>query len=184
MCHVTYEWVEQETRTCLMHVSCHIWMRHVTFECVMSRMNASCHIWMRQGTYKCVEPDARTCLTYFNSNNAINVSCYTWMHHVTYECVMSHMNESNIRMGWLRLVGSLKLQVSSAEYRLFYRALLQKRPSKPKIEDLFNLLQFSWSVISHINVPCHIWMRHATHECAMSHIKEPCYVWIRHVTSD
>ena len=32
-------------------------------------------------------------------------------------------------MGWLRLVGSLKLQVSFAEYRLFYRALLQKRPA-------------------------------------------------------
>jgi len=31
-------------------------------------------------------------------------------------------------MGWLRLVGSLKLQVPFAEYRLFYRALLQKRP--------------------------------------------------------
>jgi len=31
-------------------------------------------------------------------------------------------------MGWLRLVGSLKLQVSSAEYRPFYRALLQNRP--------------------------------------------------------
>ena len=31
-------------------------------------------------------------------------------------------------MGWLRLVGSLKLLVSFAEYRLFYRALLQKRP--------------------------------------------------------
>jgi hypothetical protein len=31
-------------------------------------------------------------------------------------------------MGWLRLVGSLKLQVSFAEYNLFYRALLQKRP--------------------------------------------------------
>jgi len=30
-------------------------------------------------------------------------------------------------MGWLRLVGSLKLQVSFPEYRLFYRALLQKR---------------------------------------------------------
>ena len=30
-------------------------------------------------------------------------------------------------MGWLRLVGSLKLWVSFAEYRLFYRALLQKR---------------------------------------------------------
>ena len=31
-------------------------------------------------------------------------------------------------MGWLRLVGSLKLQVSFAEYSLFYRALLQNRP--------------------------------------------------------
>jgi len=31
-------------------------------------------------------------------------------------------------MGWLWLVGSLKWQVSFAEYSLFYRALLQKRP--------------------------------------------------------
>jgi len=31
-------------------------------------------------------------------------------------------------MGWLRLVGSIKLQVSFAEYCLFYRAFLQKRP--------------------------------------------------------
>jgi len=31
-------------------------------------------------------------------------------------------------MWWLRLVGSLKLQVSFAEYRLFDRAFLQKRP--------------------------------------------------------
>jgi len=31
-------------------------------------------------------------------------------------------------MGWLRLVGSLKLYVSIAECCLFYRALLQKRP--------------------------------------------------------
>ena len=30
-------------------------------------------------------------------------------------------------MGWLRIVGSLKLQVSFAESSLFYRALLQKR---------------------------------------------------------
>ena len=30
-------------------------------------------------------------------------------------------------MGWLRLVGSLRLQVSFAEFRLVYRALLQKR---------------------------------------------------------
>ena len=31
-------------------------------------------------------------------------------------------------MGWLRLVGSFKLHVSFAEYSLFYRALLHKRP--------------------------------------------------------
>jgi len=31
-------------------------------------------------------------------------------------------------MGWLRSVGSIKLHVSFAEYLLFYRALLQKRP--------------------------------------------------------
>jgi len=31
-------------------------------------------------------------------------------------------------MGWLQLAGSLKVQVSFAEYRLFYRAPLQKRP--------------------------------------------------------
>ena len=31
-------------------------------------------------------------------------------------------------MGWLRLVGFFKIQVFFAEYGLFYRALLQKRP--------------------------------------------------------
>ena len=37
----------------------------------------------------------------------------------------------NWDMGWLRLVGSLKLLVSFAEYRLFYRALLQKTWDTP-----------------------------------------------------
>ena len=36
---------------------------------------------------------------------------------------------TSIIMGWLRSVGSIKLYVSFAEYRLFYRALLQKRPN-------------------------------------------------------
>ena len=31
-------------------------------------------------------------------------------------------------VAWLRLVGSIELYVSYAEYSLFYRALLQKRP--------------------------------------------------------
>ena len=33
-----------------------------------------------------------------------------------------------IHMGWLQLVGSIKLWVSFAEYSLFHRSLLQKRP--------------------------------------------------------
>ena len=31
-------------------------------------------------------------------------------------------------MGWLQLVGSIKLQVSCTGYSLFYGALLQKKP--------------------------------------------------------
>ena len=38
------------------------------------------------------------------------------------------LQRTHTHMGWLRFVGSLKSQVSFAEYRLFYRALLQKRP--------------------------------------------------------
>ena len=38
-----------------------------------------------------------------------------------------HVWHSVASMGWLRLVGSLKLYVSFAEYRLCYRSLVQKR---------------------------------------------------------
>jgi len=46
-------------------------------------------------------------------------------------CIPLYMHDSlklQVNMRWLRLVGSLELQVSFAEYCLFYRALLQKRP--------------------------------------------------------
>jgi len=53
-------------------------------------------------------------------------------------------------MWWLRLVGSLKLQVSFAEYRLFYRALLQERPiilrSLLMVATPYFILQFSWLI--------------------------------------
>ena len=47
---------------------------------------------------------------------------------VLYRYVYSHSQYYYIDMGWLRLVGSWKVQVSFAEYSLLYRALLQKRP--------------------------------------------------------
>ena len=45
---------------------------------------------------------------------------------VSYVCVISI--QLYIHMGWLRLVGSIKVYVSFVEYSLFYRALLQKGP--------------------------------------------------------
>jgi len=42
--------------------------------------------------------------------------------------VIVGMQALHLHMGWLRSVGSIKLQVSFAEYRLFYRSLWQKRP--------------------------------------------------------
>ena len=45
------------------------------------------------------------------------VGVFVWVFILTYTAV-----------GWLRSVGSIRLYVSFAEYRLFYRALLQKRP--------------------------------------------------------
>ena len=46
-------------------------------------------------------------------NQVIDLSC------------KSVLNLSCQHMGWLRVVGSWKLYVTFAEYRLFYRALLQ-----------------------------------------------------------
>ena len=84
-------------------VMAHIWMSPVTYklcyECVVS------HIWMSHGT-------------------SMNESWHT------YECdgQVTYRWGTSCVMGWLRLVGSIKLQFSYAEYCLFYRALLQNRP--------------------------------------------------------
>jgi len=52
-----------------------------------------------------------------------------YMKLASYPFFSVHSGASYTRaMGWLRSVGSIKLYVSFAEYRLFYRALLQKRP--------------------------------------------------------
>jgi len=62
-------------------------------------------------------------------------------------------------MWWLRLVGSLnlKLQVSFAEYSLYYRALLQKRPmisrSLLNVATPYGLLHPVWRVLNIQNLP-------------------------------
>ena len=49
-----------------------------------------------------------------------------------YLFVCSYVGVDLVAVGWPRLVGSLKRLVSFEECRLFYRALLQKRPSMLK----------------------------------------------------
>ena len=63
--------------------------------------------------------------------NNVNIRMKMWMFiwtNTRMQNVNTHMNDVNNGMGWLRLVGFWKLQVSFAEYRPFCGSLLQKRP--------------------------------------------------------
>jgi len=125
------------------HVSC---LSHVVYLCTISRLMSHDALYSRVQWYgrqllsACLMSVSLSSSAHMNQwCTHMNESCpkygldmsHIWMSHVPhmdesclkYEWVMSH-----IGMGWLRSVGSIKLQVSFAEYRLFYRALLQKRP--------------------------------------------------------
>ena len=93
---------------------------------------------------------------------------YVYMCSTLYICV-SHIRYVNGAMGWLRLVGSLKLQVSYAEYRLFYMALLQKRPmilSSLRIVatpySYFRQVQLTWFICIYVfhTFICVTWLLH------------------------
>jgi len=128
MSHVTHEWVTS-----------HIWMSHIT------RMNESCHIYMSHVTHMNKSRHTCKCLRWLwhHTKYFLYESCHIWMSHVTRMNESCHIywriiprvlfeytiNAQLMRhMGWLLLVGSIKLQVSFAEYSLFDRALAQKRP--------------------------------------------------------
>ena len=78
-------------------------------------------------------------------------------------------------MGWLRLVGSLKLQVSFAEYNLFHMALLQKRPmilrsllivaTPYEIKDLFACKREVSKIHTQANIRCLIKDTYLAHRC-------------------
>jgi len=96
----------------ILHIieSWHKRISHVT------RMNAVSHVWMCHVPYEWVVAH-------------VNASCHT------YECVVSQVQMSRAilecvksHMGWLRLVGSLKLQVSFAKEPYKRDYILQTRP--------------------------------------------------------
>ena len=108
MCHDGYSSCD----SCI-HI-CHEW-----FICVMTYSYVLYNFAM---THSCADTSHTThvcicAMTHFNYSTTY--SC------VSYICAMTH---SHVVMGWLRLVGSLKSYVSFAEYGLFYRAFLPKRP--------------------------------------------------------
>jgi len=75
------------------------------------------------------------------------------------------------RYGGLWFVGSLKLYVSFAEYRLFYRALLQKRP--------ITLCVFTCTQMRHACLHIHMHHSHTTHVRAhVSHMHMYIYIYI------
>jgi len=117
--HESWEWVMNESWVMspltISSLTFH-WMSHVTYEYVMSHMHGSWE-WVMNESWV-MSPLTISSLTFHGwVMSHMNTSCHI---------CMSHENESC--MGWLRSVGSIKLYTSFAEYRLFYRALLQKRP--------------------------------------------------------
>jgi len=98
-----------------------IWMSHL-YEICRVAVNVICRI---SGKVTC-------CI----SKKGYIKEVFIFLSDTTFEwCMMIMIDDDNTRnvvflsdMGWLRWVGSLKLHVSFAEYRLLYRTLLQKRP--------------------------------------------------------
>jgi len=84
-------------------------------------------------------------------------------------------------MGWLQSVGSIKSQVSFAEYRLFCRALLQKRPiilsilltkATPYTTEGDTPRTFADThihTLTHTLIHTHRWSQHGQQRCATMH---------------
>jgi len=173
------------------------------------------HVWRQSVTYMHESSDISRMYEWGMSQ--VLMSYATQMKYVSYtyeschsqEWGVSHVSMSHIthdkwhvsHMGWLQLVGSIKLQVSSAEYRLFCRALLQKRPIILSIR-LTKTTPYEWVApltwkrfVSHMNgsVMPHTWSGHVwqffeschTNECGVSHVQmghvtymdEACHVY-------
>ena len=87
-------------------------------------------------------------------------------------------------IGWLRFVGSMKLQVSFAECSLFYRALLQKRPIIQSIlltvASAYQCVcargdsQGQWGMLQHVAACCSM-LRHVAACCGeLQHVAACC----------
>jgi len=92
----------------------------MTFDMCVALHLYMCDMTRRYMRKKCKETDTSKSKKKFKCD--MTFVCFFTL----FICDMTRPYEWN--KGGLRLVGSLKLQVCFAEYRVFYRALLQKRP--------------------------------------------------------
>jgi len=94
--------------------------------CTHMRMRHSTHIWTSsQFSFTHLSSRLLLLLVLCITHMTESWHTYEWVMVRICESFMAHIYECVI---WLQLVGSLKLQVSFADYSLSYRALLQKRP--------------------------------------------------------
>jgi len=107
-----------------------LYMWHDFFICDMTSLYATSLLYMWHDFFICGITSAYTpwhvLLWHDVFTSDMSPSRVTWLFHAWLDFSTSNMT-SAYDMGWLRFVRSLKLQVSFAEYCLFYRALLQRR---------------------------------------------------------
>jgi len=109
--------------------------KKASFALIMSyRLDVCCSVLHRDAVCCSVPTESIVCIHSIKTGQHLQIPAPTrcvalrrgvwqWLCHIE-----NGSPDSTCHMGWLRLVGSLKLWVSFAEYSLFCRALLQKRP--------------------------------------------------------
>ena len=123
---------KQPRLTSFLNIAIHTY----TYTCMYNYKYTYTNVWMYKQIYiymnTCVH--MHICYIYLTGYVRMDIQTCVYIYTYTYMyiyviCVLLVMHFSVlIAMGWLRSVGSIKLQVSFAEQRLFYRTLWQKRP--------------------------------------------------------
>ena len=156
------------------------WVRDIWIRMDESK---SCHTKMSHVWYEC--SSTRICMS-----------------HITHEGVMSHVHVSYhmwVRDIWIRMDGFMSRADSAILLALFdmshvtfehviswYRCegVMTCTNEPCHVLSALSLALIVTGGVSHINVPCHMWMCRVTCECVMSFVNASCHMWMCHVTCE